>query len=250
MNKLKEKLKRGELVVKASPRFRSAGLIEFIGALGFDAVFLDCERCFIPIDAAEDLARAARVAGYSAVVRPEENQRHLIIRYLDCGADGIMVPHVNTADDARRIVEAASYGRFRGPWIGTKEYKGAGTITWGIEDKLIIAQIESPLAIKNLPEILKVEGIDLYYIGYNDLAQEMGFPGQYEHPEVMKARTYATKTILDAGKHVGTNATYENIQDMINMGNRYLLMPITSLMVYGAAHFRKLVDETGVNWSR
>jgi len=225
MNKIREKLARGETVIKVNPNYPSPRLVEFLGQQGFDAVFLDCEHGNLTIDMVEDMARGARVAGISSIVRPEDNQRHLIIRYLDCGVDGIMVPHVHTADDARRVVDAVRYGRF-------KDH----------QDKFIIAMIEAAQAVKNLPEIVKVEGLDLLFIGPGDLSSEMGHHGQHSHPEVMAAREYATKTILEAGKPVGTLATWENARSLVDSGVHYLYIHATTFLARGASQFRELVS--------
>jgi 4-hydroxy-2-oxoheptanedioate aldolase len=237
VGKVKEKLARGEVVLKVSPRYRAPRLVEYIGSLGFDAVFLDQEHGKLTLDELEDMARAARVAGLSAIGRPEANERHMILHLLDVdGVEGIMCSHTSTADDCKRIVEWASYGRYRDP-----SYLDTGM--WGLSDRLIIPIIETPEGIKNLPEMLKVEGIDLVFIGPNDLSQGLGLPGQLNHPDVVKAREYATKTILDAGKHVGTLATYDNIGSLIDAGVRYFVISANAFMSRGAKEFKGLVNQ-------
>jgi 4-hydroxy-2-oxoheptanedioate aldolase len=233
LSTLKEKVLRKERVVTIIPRFRSPLEIEFIGTLGFDAVFIDCEHGNVTIDQVEDLARAARVSGIFSIVRPEDNVRQLMIRYLDCGVDGIMVPHVDSVEDAQRVVSAASYGR------ASSE---PGARPWSIKNKLVIAMVESPAAVKNLPEILKVDGLDLFFIGPVDLAAEMGYAGQPSHPEVMKVREYATKTILGAGKPVGTLANFDNVHELIDSGVTYLTISGTQFTRRGAGQFRELLN--------
>ena len=144
-NLFKDKLKRGEVVVVVNPDHPSPSLTEFIGGLDFDGVFIDCEHGVASVERVQDMCRAARAAGVESIVRPETNASHLIARYLDAGAGGIIVPHVETAAAARRIVETVRYTR-------PKDY----------EDKVVIVMIESLTAIGNLPDILNVEGVDVY----------------------------------------------------------------------------------------
>src|SRR5690606_20296765 len=143
------------------------GLVEFLGSLGIDAIFIDCEHGSAGFEKVEDMARAARLTGAAAIVRPASQDSWLITRYLDRNIDGLIVPHVDTADQARALVETVRYARPRDH-----------------QDKIVIAQIESPQAVENLPELLAVDGIDVYFIGPGDLSATMGFVGQANHPEV------------------------------------------------------------------
>ena len=110
-NAFKEKLKRDEVVVVINPDHPSASLTEFVAGLGFDGVFIDCEHGFAGIERVQDMCRAARAAGVQSIVRPESDAPHLITRYLDAGAGGVMVPHVESAEAASRIVATVRYAR-------------------------------------------------------------------------------------------------------------------------------------------
>src|SRR6476661_3715824 len=160
-NKFKEKLLRDEVVVVVNPDHPSASLTEFVAGLGFDGVFIDCEHGMASIESVQEMCRAARAAGVQSIVRPENDAPHLITRYLDAGAGGVMVPHVDTAATARQIVATVRYARPN-----------------DFEDKVVIAMIESLTAIENLPDLLAVDGIDVFFMGPNDLSHSMGYPGQ------------------------------------------------------------------------
>ena len=164
-NLFKEKLGRDEVVVVLNPDHPSASLTEFVAALGFDGVFIDCEHGMAGIERVQEMCRAARVAGVQSIVRPETEAPHLITRYLDAGAGGVMVPHIETADAARRVVEAVHYAR-------PKDHA----------DKVIVAMLESVAAIDRIDEILSVDGVDVFFIGPNDLSQSMNLAGQIHHP--------------------------------------------------------------------
>jgi len=110
-NPFKEKLKRGEVVTVINPDYPSPALVEFIAGLGFDGIFVDCEHGMATIERVQEMCRAARAAGVQSIVRPDSDQGWQITRYLDAGAGGVMVPHIDTPDDARAIVETVRYAR-------------------------------------------------------------------------------------------------------------------------------------------
>ena len=224
MNKVKEMLGRGETVVMVNPNYPSPGIVEFIGKLGFDVAFIDTEHGPIGMERIEDMVRAAKVAGISTVLRPAENNRPLIVRYLDRGVDGLMLPHVDTAADAESIVETVRYARFQNP-----------------ENTLVIAMIESPEAVANLDGILAVDGIDMVFIGPSDLSQTMGFPGQPKHPDVVAAMDGIIAKALAAGKPVGAAVDWDNTRPLIEKGVRYVYIHANRFLESGGAAFKALV---------
>src|SRR3954471_862016 len=168
-NPFKDKLRRGEVVVVVNPDHPSPSLTEFVAGLGFDGIFVDCEHGMAGIERVNEMCRAARAAGVASIVRPEHNAPYIVTRYLDAGADGVMVPHIETADSARKLVATVRYARPRDH-----------------QDKIVIAMIESVGAVAALPDILGVEGIDVFFIGPSDLSASMDLAGQPTHPEVRK----------------------------------------------------------------
>ena len=111
MNKVKEKLRNGGTVMVFNPNFPSAALAEHAGALGFDVAFIDCEHGPASFERAEELARAARAAGITSLLRPWTADRAIITRFLDCGVGGIQFPGVETAAAAREAVEMVRTAR-------------------------------------------------------------------------------------------------------------------------------------------
>jgi 2-keto-3-deoxy-L-rhamnonate aldolase RhmA len=227
-NVFKDKLKRDEVVVVLNPDHPSASLTEFVAGLGFDGVFIDCEHGVASIERVQDMCRAARAAGVQSIVRPESNAPFLITRYLDAGAGGVMAPHVETAAAARQIVETVRYAR-------PKDH----------EDKVIVAMIESMTAIANLPELLMVEGIDVFFIGPNDLSHSMGYAAQMHHPEVKAMVKKTSASIRAAGKTPGTLVVGQTVAEFVAAGCRFLYEHANSLIVAGASDFRRRVSEAG-----
>ena len=190
--KLRQRLAAGETIFMVNPHHVSSGLVARLYELGADTVFLDCEHGSASFEDVREMARAARSGGGGAIVRPDSHQRSLIIRYLNCGADGIMVPMVETADQARAIVETVRYA-----------------CPADHEKRLIIAMIETVTAIDNLDNLLKIEGVDVFFIGPGDLSQSMGHlptvpEGQERPADVQEKIAGAVKKIRAAGKIAGT----------------------------------------------
>jgi 4-hydroxy-2-oxoheptanedioate aldolase len=220
-NPFKEKLQRDEVVVVVNPDHPSASLTEFVAALGFDGVFIDCEHGMATIERVQEMCRAARAVGVQSIVRPESDAPFLITRYLDAGAGGVMVPHIETADAARHIVETVRYAR-------PKDHA----------DKVVIAMVESVAAVANLPQILDVEGIDVFFLGPSDLSHSMGFPAQIHHPEVKGLIKSAARQIRERGKVPGTLVVSETASEFVEAGCRYLYEHANNFMVAGARDFR------------
>lgn len=226
-NQFKEKLKRDEVVVVLNPDHPSASLTEFVAGLGFDGVFIDCEHGMATIERVQDMCRAARAAGVQSIVRPESDAPFLITRYLDAGAGGVMVPHIDTAGAARQIVETVRYAR-------PQDH----------QEKVVIVMIESLTAIANLPQILSVEGIDVFFLGPNDLSHSMGYPAQIHHPEVKAMVKKVIKQIREAGKIPGTLVIGETAEEFVTAGCRYLYEHANNFIVTGAIDFKRRLGQS------
>src|SRR3954447_4524918 len=155
-NPFKDKLRRGEVVVVVNPDHPSPSLTEFVAGLGFDGIFVDCEHGMATVERVQEMCRAARAAGVQSIVRPESDQPWLITRYLDAGAGGVMVPHIETAEAARAVVATVRYARPRDHG-----------------DKVVVIMIESLAAVEALADLLAVEGVDVLFVGPSDLSHSM-----------------------------------------------------------------------------
>lgn len=225
VNPFKDKLRRGEVVVVVNPDHPSPSLTEFIAGLGFDGVFIDCEHGMAGFERVQEMCRAARVAGVQSIVRPEFDAPWLITRYLDAGAGGVMVPHVETPAQAQAIVDAVRYARPRDH-----------------ADKIVIAMIESVMAVRAIPDLLKVPGIDVFFIGPSDLSQSMKRPGPRD-AEVMRAVRDAAKQIRAGGCVAGTLVDRETASDYVAAGCQYLYEHANSFIQTGALDFRSRLQQ-------
>ena len=183
-NTMKQKLQAGQPVFGSMITFPSAPVVEMLGFLGYDWVLIDNEHGSITVDLAEDLIRAAEYAGAAPIVRPVGNRPEIIAPFLDRGAWGVQVPHVNTPAEARAAVSAVKYypegerGLFsRGR---PAEYGFAGStpdyVAAANRNTLVCLMLEEVEAIENIPELVQVPGVDVYFIGAGDLSQSMGYP--------------------------------------------------------------------------
>jgi 4-hydroxy-2-oxoheptanedioate aldolase len=239
---MKEKLKAGEPVFGASVMFPSPQIVEMLGAFGFDWVLLDCEHGALTPDAVEVMAMAAQASGMTAIARPATRSADHILQVLDRGVMGVQVPHVNTAADAREVVEAVKYhplGR-RGLAAGTRAaiYDAHGTMADYVraanEATLIAIQLEERAAIENLDELLQVPDVDVFFIGPSDLSQSMGHPGNPKAPPVAAAIDRSFERIVAAGRIPGTPATADNVRTVLGQGVRYIYNHVPRLLAASA----------------
>lgn len=236
---LKEKPLVGCFVTFALP-----DIAEYTAMLGFDFLLIDNEHGVMEQSVLADMVRASQCAGVPAVVRCTEKSYDHIQKALDFGADGIQLPLVNTAQDARKVVEMGNFppdGKRgvaflpRAAAYGMIEDKKA-YLKKANETKLLCCQVETKEALDNLDEILAVEGVDVYFIGPGDLSVSVGMnTGDAEFLALVEQTihriTAAGKT---AGYYVG-NA--KAAQQAIGWGARYLVTAITPYMTAGAKNF-------------
>ena len=231
-----------------SVQFPSAEIVEMIGELGFDWVMLDAEHGSITPDNIGPLIMAAEIRGLTPIVRPETNDPAVINKYLDRGAMGVQVPHVNTAEEARAVVQACLYHPLGMRGLGGGRMADFG---WGSptneyvvdanREMLICIQIEDVAAVANLEEILAVPEIDVFFIGPTDLAQSMGLPGDNENPKVQKVMQRTFQRIHDSGHASGTPSAAVQALKNTNAGILYHYTHIPTFMNSYGQHFMKTV---------
>jgi len=247
---MKAKLLSGQPALGVSVMIPSPQIVEMIGRLGFDWVMIDCEHGAITPESVELMVMAAELNGLTPIVRPESQAPHAILQALDRGAMGVQVPHVSTAADARRIVEAVKYHPLgnRGLGAGTRPTNygyGVSLADYAQEanrETLVCVQLEDTQALHNIHEILQVEGVDVFFIGPSDLSQSMGYPGQTEAPQVQAAINSALTTIIGAGKIAGSTGNFQAIASHLSKGCLYVYTHVPRLLASGAVEFMRAVQ--------
>ena len=246
-NVMKEKLRAGEPVFGVSVMIPSPQIVEMVAASGFDWVLLDCEHGTLTLESVELMAMAAEASGITAIARPMTKSPEHILQVLDRGVMGVQVPHVNTAEEAREVLAAVKYhptGR-RSLAAGTRSavYDSIGSLSDYVkaanESTLIAIQLEDQPAIDNIDELLKVDDIDVFFIGPSDLSQAMGHPGNPKAPAVAAAIDSSFKKMVAAKRTPGTPATAENVRDVIDKGVRYIYTHLPRLLSGSAKAYLK-----------
>ena len=192
-NTTKQKLRDGKPVFGCTVQFDDPFITEVIGAAGFDFILIDGQHAPLDGEKIFKMTRGFAPTESQVIVRVVWNETWLINQALDMGADGVIIPLPNTADEVRRAVKAAKYPpkgvRSNGPRKtdhlgGFGEYQARAN-----EETIVWPQIESQEAIDNIDEILQVEGIDGIMVGPSDLAYSLGLqpPDLLGHPKAEEA---------------------------------------------------------------
>jgi 2-keto-3-deoxy-L-rhamnonate aldolase RhmA len=244
---MKDKLRAGEPAFGVSIMIPSPQIVEMVAAAGFDWVLLDCEHGTLTLESVELMAMAAEASGITAIARPATKSPEHILQVLDRGVMGVQVPHVNTAQEARDVIAAVKYhpaGR-RGLAAGTRAavYDAHGTLADYVkaanDATLIAIQLEDREAIENIDELLRVDDIDVFFIGPSDLSQAMGHPGNPKAPAVAEAIDTSFRKMVAAKRTPGTPATAENVRDVLDKGVRYIYTHLPRLLASSAKAYLK-----------
>lgn len=231
---LKNRLQKGEMVVGPFVIIPSPPLVETLGHAGMDFCIIDTEHGPISLESATDLVMAAQGSGTAAIVRVGNNEERLILRALDIGADGVQVPQINDADDARRVIHAAKYAPMgaRGMSLFTRagDYyanRGAGHTDRQNAETMVVVHIEGRRGLDALDSIMTVEGIDVLFLGPYDISQSLGVPGEVRSPKVEKALQDAAAIARAKGRAVGLYARDVDMGKWLkDLGVQYLAVNV------------------------
>ena len=224
VERLRAKLDRDEPLVVVNADHPSASFVEVLARQPIDILFIDCEQGSPDVESVENMARAARLHSMASVVRVFSPADWVLERYLFRGVDGVVVPRVDRAADARQVVESVRYCFPRDP-VG----------------RFVSVQIETVNAVEELDGFLAVDGIDVYFIGPVDLAKSMGHAGDFRAPEVQRVMDEVIGRTRAAGRHVGILIDDENVADYVAKGVRFLYTHANDFVAAGARAFASKV---------
>jgi len=256
-NPARERLKKGELSLGIGIRLsRSVEIARAMATSGFDWLFIDMEHGTIDLDIGAQMAVAALDAGIAPIPRVPAGQFSLATRLLDGGAAGIVMPHVDTPEEAREIVDRLKY-----PPQGHRSVAGS-MAQFGYRavplaeatrivnaESLVVVMIETPKAVANADAIAAVQGVDVLLIGTNDLSMELGHPGDLGHAEVAAAYERVIAACRKHGKWPGMGGVYTEdlMTRYIGMGARFLLSGNDfSFVMAGASQRTKFLRGIGI----
>ena len=194
-NRVKEKLARDEVVASMTVRLsRSIEIARIAATAGFDTIYVDVEHNTLSIDAVCQICIAAMQCGITPLVRVPANTPEFICRLLDGGAMGVIAPHVRSAEEAREVVRYAKFTpqgeRGAGGALPHYHYRSfpSAVVNQAMNDAtMVVVMMETVAALENVEEIAAVDGVDMMLIGTNDLCNEMGITGQFDHANVRDA---------------------------------------------------------------
>lgn len=196
-------------------------IAEILAASGYDWVVIETEHTAIDVSEVLPLIVAIERHGCVPLVRLAWNDPIQAKAVLDSGAAGVLVPMVNSAEDARAAVQAVKYPPVGKRGVGLARAQGYGAtfdeyVRRSNEDSLLIVQIEHIDAVRNIDEIVAVEGIDGTFIGPYDLSSSMLIPGQLTHPDVVEAKRRVLDATLKAGLTAGIHLVHPTtaVRDM------------------------------------
>jgi len=224
-NPLKEKLQRGEAVIGTFVEIGHPDVTEWLSRLGFDWLLLDAEHAPLDFETLQLMMQTMNGTSCIPIVRPQWNEPVVIKRILDLGAYGVLIPWVNSKEEAENAVRFCKYppegirgfGPRRAGMFDPDYYKTAN------EELLVAIQIETKEALKNLDEILSVPGIDACYIGPSDLSVSLGFgvPPNWDEPRYLDAFDRVLETAERYSKPAGMFATINNIEWALEKGFKF-----------------------------
>ena len=197
---------------------------------GFDWLVVDMEHSALSMNQAQEIIRVIDLCNVTPLVRVMENNPNLIKRFMDIGAHGVIIPMVNSKSDAEKAVNAVKYPPIGRRSFGLARAQGYGAkfddyLAWQRDNSLVIVQIEHIDAVNCLDSILSVDGVDAYFVGPYDLSGSLGVPGQFDHPEFLKAMDripeIAKKCEIPGGVHI-VEPDAGQLKQSIERGNQFI----------------------------
>lgn len=246
---LKEKLKRRETVLGSWITLAHPAIPEIMANAGFDFLVIDMEHSVIELSDAQILIQSIESLGIVPFVRIGEINSNLIKRVLDAGARGIIVPLVKSPEDIKKAVQASYYppkGK-RGVGLARAQKYGLDFESYKRKQKkeiIIVALIEHIEAIENLETILAVEGIDATIIGPYDLSGSLGFPGEFDRPEVKSAIARYEKICADKKMAMGFHVVQPEVNRAVEcMKKGFSFIAIGLDTLYLGLKCREVIQE-------
>jgi 4-hydroxy-2-oxoheptanedioate aldolase len=248
-NKTKAKLKAGEAVIGCFMRHADPGLAEVLGYMGWDYLLFDGEHSPLSVRECEHLARICELTGTTSIVRVPSNMPWMIGQAFDAGIQGVQIPMINSGAEAQTAARAAKYHPVGARGLATTRaahygqvlpYSIAEHITRSNAETLVIAQVETPAAIEQLPSILQVPEIDVVFIGPNDLSLSLGVPGDLQHPSVQQAFDTIVSAVTQTDKALGILvSSVEGALQWQKRGARYIMIVMEALLGPAVRDFLK-----------
>ena len=228
-SKVLNKLRSGKVVNCTKFNLLDPRVTEIAAMYGFDCFWLDKEH--VPTDwvTVENQIRSAKIYNVDTMVRVARGSYSDYIQPLELDAAGIMVPHIMSLEDARKVVQMTRFypigrrpvdgGNADGSYttLELKDYCSQAN-----EQRFIVLQIEDPEPLDELEAIAALEGYDMLFFGPGDFSQGIGAPGDWNHPKLLEARKRVAEVAVKHGKFAGTTGSIDNLNELIDLGYKFI----------------------------
>ena len=222
-------MREGGVALSIKCNFTDASEAEMAAAAGFDCIWIDLEHVPCNMTTVNDFVRAAKIYDCDILTRVSRGSYSDLIRPFEADSTGIMVPHVMSAEDAKRVVY---YTKFHP--VGRRPIDGGNAdcdfgyaeltdyMKHSNDERFVVVQIEDPEPMAELEEICALPGIDVIFFGPGDFSQGIGKPGQFNDEELIEARRLVAETARKHGKFAGTVGSPSNYEELAALGYQYI----------------------------
>jgi len=207
-----EKMRRGEVILTAKLNFMNPNVAELMGYFGFDCLWICNEHQGIDRSNLENIIRTGKITGTDMLIRTGFGSHTDLIQPLEMGAQGLMIPHIESVDQVKRLVEHAKFAPYgmrgldcvngdadQGMYRNAPDY-----IKFAQENTFLVVQIEDEAALAHVDEIAAVPGLDMLFVGPLDFSQSIGEPGNVRHPKIFDAIRRVSEACAKHGKYAAT----------------------------------------------
>lgn len=255
-NKIRAKMQEGKKVTGAFFGLDSTASVEVLGQAGLDFIMIDTEHGPIDVETASQFVIACELWGMTPFVRVKDHNRNSILKMLDIGAMGLLIPFIKTPDEVRELV---GYGKYRP--IGDRGFgptrkngyaqdpminKIEDYFEWANRETLLIPQCETVEALESIEEITAIEGVDGIFVGPFDLSVAMGIPKQFSAPVFVEAMQRVLAACKKNGKFCWTlGMTPQDAKAKFEMGFDGALALDTDFLAAGVRQYIEGIKKLG-----
>jgi 4-hydroxy-2-oxoheptanedioate aldolase len=249
---LRARIHSGETLLGCFLTWPQAGTVELLGLAEFDFAVIDAEHGFHGIESIENLVRASDAVPIPAIVRPPRSDSDVVSRSLDAGAAGVLLPRSDHTVSVRQAIENVKFAPQGRRGLGGVRANRYGTqaldeFVRESNDRTVVAvQIETPGALAELYSIAALRGVDVLFVGPNDLTQALGIPGRTDDPRYREALARVAAAAKENGRAAGIMVgRRDQIPELAEMGYRFFTTSDRSLVLESARAWRGAVVPTG-----
>ncbi|GIP31908.1 HpcH/HpaI aldolase/citrate lyase family protein [Paenibacillus sp. J2TS4] len=248
------RLHAGEVAYCTKLNLADSRTAEIAAMSGFDCIWTDMEHVPNDWSAVEKQILAAKAHDVDTIVRVARGSYSDYIRPLEMDAAGIMVPHIMSLEDAKRVVRSTKFHP-----LGLRPVDGGNSdgaycnvdfndyIKQANEERFLILQIEDVEPLDELEQIIALPGVDMIFFGPGDFSQSIGAPGRMDHPLLLETRKRIADLANKYGKFAGTVGSLDNREELIGLGYRFISIgaDVVALSQYYNAIMKRLMSSAG-----